>query len=162
MQQLSDTITNTYGGDITHNASAFFAESVGNDSLGLCNTKRFLAHTENKWLAATSGSDPEERRMCIAASATWVAIGSSTGKVLVFSRPSSSLALELPPPGSSLSAKSAGAVTSMDICSSETFLLAGHASGLVCVWDLIKGVLLREVSDPIPRPVAAVSPATRP
>ena len=160
-EQQPDTVIDFYGGDITQNASAFFAESVGSDVLGLCNTKGFLAHTENKWLAATSGADPKERRICIAASETWFAIGSSTGRVLVFSRSSSALALELQAPGSSLSTKCAGCVTSMDICSSESVLVAGHESGVVSVWELTKGALLRELSDADACPVVAVSSATR-
>jgi vacuolar protein sorting-associated protein 8 len=54
-------------------------------------------------------------------------------------------------------AKTAGAVTSIDLSlMNGEVLAAGYTSGLLVLWDTIKGVVLRTVSEPHPSPVTSV------
>jgi hypothetical protein len=145
-----------FGGDHGLNASQLSrAESAVSASAvsGISNANGVLTHSEVSWLAET-GEEREAKRTCIAASRCWVAIGTSSGGVLVFHRSTQRLRHDMRLPFHSRN--DATAATCLSICSSEHFLLSGHASGLVAVWELGKGALVRDLADAHAQPILEV------
>lgn len=53
------------------------------------------------------------------------------------------------------SAAQGGSVTSIDVSGNGEALIAGYASGILVLWDIIKGVVLKAMSDVHPSPISA-------
>jgi vacuolar protein sorting-associated protein 8 len=52
--------------------------------------------------------------------------------------------------------KQAGSITSIDLNMNDEVLVAGYTSGFIVLWDTIRGVVLRTVTDTHPSPITSV------
>ena len=97
----------------------------------------------------------------LAVSSKFIAVGTQKGQVLVFDHfevlklrlggsPSSSGG------GGPELSPSAGSVTSIDLSHDGDALIAGYTSGLVVLWDAIRGTILKSVGDAHASPVTSV------
>ncbi|CAM9254380.1 unnamed protein product, partial [Chrysoparadoxa australica] len=98
----------------------------------------------------------------LAAHPQTIAVGTANGLVLLFDQ-SQELTSVLSLPSDAVSSPGAArdpsrksraitmvvvdAVTSLDICGSGAYLISGHTSGKLALWDLSRGVLLKAVTD---------------
>ena len=97
----------------------------------------------------------------LAVSSKFIAVGTQKGQVLVFDHFE---VLKLRLGGSSSSSggggaelsPSAGSVTSIDLSHDGDALIAGYTSGLVVLWDAIRGTILKSVGDVHASPVTSV------
>jgi WD40 repeat protein len=53
-------------------------------------------------------------------------------------------------------AKKAGSITSVDISHNGDVVIAGYTSGIIVLWDAIKGTVLRNINDSHPSPITSV------
>ena len=97
----------------------------------------------------------------LAVSSKFIAVGTQKGQVLVFDHFE---VLKLRLGGSASSSggggaelsPSAGSVTSIDLSHNGDALIAGYTSGLVVLWDAIRGTILKSVGDAHASPVTSV------
>jgi len=97
----------------------------------------------------------------LAVSSKFIAVGTQKGQVLVFDHFE---VLKLRLGGSSSSSgsggaelsPSAGSVTSIDLSHDGDALIAGYTSGLVVLWDAIRGAILKSIGDAHTSPVTSV------
>ena len=97
----------------------------------------------------------------LAVSSKFIAVGTQKGQVLVFDHFE---VLKLRLGGSASSSggggpelsPSAGSVTSIDLSHDGDALIAGYTSGLVVLWDAIRGTILKSVGDAHASPVTSV------
>lgn len=128
----------------------------------------FSGIVENKKMASVSASlvkhaDPGATKVlcglptCLAFNSKFIAIGTQLGFILIFDlfevlrqRLGSSIFDE-----SSIDRK-AGSITSLDLSHNGEAVVAGYASGILVLWDTIRGTVLRSVTDSHPSPITAV------
>jgi hypothetical protein len=93
----------------------------------------------------------------LAFTSRFIAVGTQLGIILLFDLFGSlRQRLGATADDENLGARRAGSVTSLDLNYSGDCCCAGYKSGLVVLWDTIRGSILRKVDDQHPSPVTAV------
>lgn len=102
----------------------------------------------------------------LAVNSKFIAIGTQKGLIVVFDlfevqrqtlgRKGSDMSSTNPETGAIETQRQKGAVSSLDISMNGDALIAGYTSGSIVLWDIIKGVVLRNVSDTHPSPISTV------
>lgn len=93
---------------------------------------------------------------CLAFSSKFIAVGTQLGYILLYDlfevlrQRLGTSKLDDP------AARKAGAITSIDLSYNGEVIVAGYSSGLILLWDTIKGVVLRSVSDTHPSPITSL------
>ena len=100
----------------------------------------------------------------LAVSSRFIAVGTQRGVVMVFDlfeELRQQLGLRLTDGGAVLGGGSdvlsdkCGSVTSIDLSSSGDTLIAGYTSGMVALWDVIQGKVLKSVTEAHPSPITS-------
>ena len=123
---------------------------------------------ENKTMEKISGSiekhsDRAAKVMCglptcLAFNSKFIAVGTQLGIILVYDlfevlRQRLGATYD---DNNLTAAQRAGSITSLDICLNGEAIAAGYSSGMVVLWDTIRGIVLRAVSDSHQSPISSV------
>ena len=95
---------------------------------------------------------------CLSFNSKFIAVGTQLGYILVYDlfevlrQRLSTKALD----DHVVGGKKPGSITSVDLSYDGEVVVAGYASGLLLLWDTIKGIVVRSVVDTHPSPIASV------
>jgi hypothetical protein len=94
---------------------------------------------------------------CFASNSKFIAVGTQSGIILVYDlfevlRQRLGATYD----DNNLSASRAGSITSLDLSLNGEAIIAGHASGMIVLWDTIRGLVLRAISDTHLSPISSV------
>jgi hypothetical protein len=94
---------------------------------------------------------------CVAFNSKFIAVGTQQGIILLYDL-FEVLRQRLGGSGydDNFSAKRAGSITSVDISHNGDVVIAGYTSGIIVLWDAIKGTVLRNINDSHPSPITSV------
>ena len=128
----------------------------------------FSGIVENKAMTSVSAqlvkhADPAIARVlcglptCLAFNSKFIAVGTQLGIILIFDL-FEVLRQRLGANSfdDSSTDSSAGSITSLDLSHNGEAVVAGYTSGILVLWDTIRGVVLRTVSDVHPSPITSV------
>jgi vacuolar protein sorting-associated protein 8 len=92
---------------------------------------------------------------CLAFNSKFIAVGTQNGIILIYDlfevlRQRLGGSYEEP------SERNAGSITSLDLSPNGDAVVAGYVSGVIALWDTIRGLVLRSVTDAHPSPITAV------
>jgi vacuolar protein sorting-associated protein 8 len=92
---------------------------------------------------------------CLAFNSKFIAVGTQNGIILIYDlfevlRQRLGGSYEEP------SERNAGSITSLDLSPNGDTVVAGYVSGVIALWDTIRGLVLRSVTDAHPSPITAV------
>eukprot|EP00977_Amphora_coffeiformis_P003727 scaffold742_cov165-Amphora_coffeaeformis.AAC.3 len=94
---------------------------------------------------------------CLAFTSRFIAVGTQLGIILLYDLFGSlRQRLGASAEDDNLGARKAGSITSLDLNHAGDCCCAGYKSGLVVLWDTIRGTILRKVDDQHPSPITAV------
>ena len=94
---------------------------------------------------------------CLAFTSRFIAVGTQLGIILLYDLFGSlRQRLGASAEDDNLGARKAGSITSLDLNHTGDCCCAGYKSGLVVLWDTIRGIILRKVDDQHPSPITAV------
>jgi vacuolar protein sorting-associated protein 8 len=93
---------------------------------------------------------------CLAFNSKFIAVGTQLGYILMYDlfevlRQRLSAANH-----DDAALRRAGSITSIDLSANGEAIIAGYVSGILLLWDTIKGVVLRSVTDTHPSPITSV------
>lgn len=93
---------------------------------------------------------------CLAFNSKFIAVGTQRGYILMYDlfevlRQRLSTANH-----DDATVRRAGSITSLDLSANGEAIIAGYVSGILLLWDTIKGVVLRSVTDTHPSPITSV------
>jgi hypothetical protein len=94
---------------------------------------------------------------CVSFNSKFIAVGTQRGIILLYDL-FEVLRQRLGGSGyeDNFSAKKAGSITSVDISHNGDVVIAGYTSGIIVLWDAIKGTVLRNINDSNPSPITSV------
>jgi vacuolar protein sorting-associated protein 8 len=101
---------------------------------------------------------------CLAFNSKFIAIGTQLGVILMYDlfevlRQRLGVTSHLDDPhhhNLHLTERNAGSITSLDLSHNGDTIVAGYVSGIIALWDTIRGIVLRTVTDTHPSPITAV------
>jgi hypothetical protein len=106
------------------------------------------------------GETIDDLPTALAVNSRFIAVGTQRGIILVFDLFEvlrQRLGAKVQAENSQFNSKTAGSVTSVDLSLlNGEVLAAGYTSGILVLWDIIKGVALRSVSETHPSPITSV------